>query len=329
MEKTLDRKLGKLRADPGCGEFIICYAADPDIALGVSSMAGLFPSLAAYREHMASLVRDGRLDVLLTSASTMDDLGHRQRLFDGSAVTPAVRANDTTDNWHVRHGAYDTSLSHPFSSTTLDEIRFGTLTPEEGAAPTVNLGLYSVTFNNDVNTDLRTLEAFRRFRVKATRMGFRFFVEIFNPSAPVRLSPEDIPGFVNDCLSRMLAGLPDSSAPEFLKLVYNGPRALEELVAYTPAIIGVLGGSPSTSGDAFTLLYKAKKYGARVALFGRRIQTTEDPLSFARLLREVADGNIAPEEAVKAYHGALQASGIAPRRSLEEDMAVVTPELKL
>lgn len=329
MEKSLDRKLRALRADPGSGEFIICYAADPDIALGVSSMAGLFPSLAAYREHMELLVRDARLDVLLTSASTMDDLGHRRRLFDGSPVTPAVRANDTTDNWHVRHGAYDTSLSYPFSSSTLDEIRFGTLTPEEGAVPAVNLGLYSVTFNNDVKTDLQTLERFRQFRVKATRAGFRYFAEIFNPSAPVRLSPQDIPEFVNDCISRMLAGLPDSSAPEFLKLAYNGPRYLEELVAYTPAIIGVLGGSPSTSGDAFTLLYKARKHGARVALFGRRIQTTEDPVSFVRLLREVADGNIAPDEAVRAYHGALQASGIAPKRSLDEDMKVVTPELKL
>ena len=329
MEKTLDRKLAALRTDPGSREFIVCYAADPDLAAGLSAMAGLFPSLAAYRDHMESLVRDGRLDILLTSASTMDDLGHSRRLFDNSTVTPAVRANDTTDNWHVRHGAYDTDLSHPFSSTPLNEIRFGTLKPAEGAAPTVNLGLYSVTFNNDVATDLQTLKSFRKFRTAAAKVGFRYFVEIFNPSAPVNLDPEHVPEFVNDCISRMLAGIPDSSAPEFLKLTYNGPRALEELVAYTPAIVGVLGGSPSTTCDAYTLLYKAKKHGARVALFGRRIQTTEDPVSFVRLLREVADDNLAPEEAVRAYHGALQASGIEPNRSLDDDLLVVTPELKL
>ncbi len=329
MEKTLDRKLAALRANPSGRDFVICYAADPDLAAGVSAMAGLFPSLAAYRSHMESLVRDGRLDILLTSASTMDELGHRRRLFDDSAVTPAVRANDTTDNWHVRHGAYDTGLSQPFSSTTLNEIRFGTLTPAHGTAPTVNLGLYSVTFNNDVASDLQTLRSFQKFRVAATRTGFRYFVEVFNPSAPVNLEPADVPAFVNDCIARMLAGLPDSSAPEFLKLTYNGPRALEELVAYTPAIIGVLGGSPSTTCDAYTLLHKAKKHGARVALFGRRIQSTEDPVSFVRLLREVADDILAPEEAVRAYHGALQASGIEPKRSLEDDLLVVTPELKL
>ncbi len=329
MEKSLDRRLAALRADPDSEAFIICYAADPDLAAGVSAMAGLFPSLAAYRNHMASLVNDARLDILLTSASTMDELGHRRRLFDASTVTPAVRANDTTDNWHVRHGAYDTDFSHPFSSTTLNEIRYGTLKPADDATPTVNLGLYSVTFNNDVETDLQTLRSFRKFRNAASKAGFRYFVEIFNPSAPVNLAPADMPAFVNDCIARMLAGMPDSSAPEFLKLTYNGPRALEELAAYTPAIIGVLGGSPSTTGDACTLLHKAKRHGARVALFGRRIQTTEDPESFVRVLREVADGNLAPDEAVRAYHGALQASGIKPHRSLKDDLLVVTPELKL
>ncbi len=328
MEKTLDRKLAALRSAKGGNEFVICYAADPDLALGVSSMVGLFPTLAAYREHMESLVRDGQLDILLASASSMDDLAHRRRLFDESAVTPAARANDTTDNWHVRHGVYDTSLSRPFSSSTLDEIRFGTLTPERDAVPAVNLGLYSVTFNNDVDTDLQTLKGFREFRVAAARAGFRYFVEVFNPSAPVNLSPEEIPGFVNDCMARMLAGLPDASAPEFLKVAYNGPRAMEELVAYTPAIVGVLGGPPSTTCDAYTLVSKAKKYGARVALFGRRIQTTEDPVNFVRLLREVADDNLEPEEAVRAYRDALRRAGIAPHRSLEEDLTVVMPELK-
>lgn len=329
MKKTLDTKLASLRKDKSNSDFIICYAADPDLAAGILAMVDLFPSMDAYRDHMDALVRDEKLDILLTSASTMDELGHRRRLFDKSPVTPAVRANDTSDNWHVRHGAYDTSLSHPFSSTTLDEIRYGNLNEADKSNKTVNLGLYSVTFNNDVETDLKTLQKFREFRIAAHAEGFRYFVEIFNPSAPNNLSAEQIPDYVNDCIARMLAGMPDSSAPEFLKLTYNGPKAMEDLVAYTPAIVGVLGGSPNTSLDAFTLLHKAKQHGARVALFGRRIQTTEDPVSFTRMLREVADDNIKPEEAVKAYHGELQKAGIKPNRSLDDDMVIVTPELKL
>ena len=46
------------------------------------------------------------------------------------------------------------------------------------------------------------------------------------------------------------------------------------------------------------------------------------------LLRDIADDNLAPEEVVRAYHGALQASGIKPKRSLQDDLLVVTPELK-
>ena len=329
MEKTLDQKLQRLRSDRSNSDFIICYAADPDLAAGVLAMIHSFPSVDAYRDHMEALVNDAKLDILLTSASSMDELGHRRRLFDNSSVTPAVRANDTTDNWHVRHGLYDTSLSHPYSSSTLDEIRYGTLTPPEGATPAVNLGLYSITFNNDVETDRRSLERIREFRINAVRQGFRYFVEIFNPSAPQGLSSEQVPDFVNDCIARMLAGMPDASAPEFLKLTYNGPKAMEDLVSYTPAIIGVLGGSPSTSLDAFTLLHKAKHHGARVALFGRRIQVTEDPVSFVRVLREVADDNLEPEEAVRVYHGALQKAGIEPQRSLQDDMVIVTPELRL
>jgi DhnA family fructose-bisphosphate aldolase class Ia len=329
MKKSLDTKLAALREDKSKSDFIICYAADPDLAAGILSMVHLFPSVGAYRDHMAALVEDAKLDILLTSASSMDELGHRRRLFDKSSVTPAVRANDTTDNWHVRHGNYTTSLSRPNSSSTLDEIRYGTATPGANAEKTVNLGLYSVTFNNDVETDRDTLQRFREFRLAAREQGFRYFIEIFNPSAPVGLDASQVPDFVNDCIARMLAGMPDSSAPEFLKLTYNGPKAMEDLVNYTPAIVGVLGGSPSTSLDAFSLLHKAKQHGARVALFGRRIQATEDPVSFVRVLREVADDNLQPEEAVKAYHGALQAVGVKPQRSLDDDMVVVTPELKL
>jgi DhnA family fructose-bisphosphate aldolase class Ia len=329
MQKSLDTKLAALREDKSNKDFIICYAADPDLAAGILAMVDLFPSLNAYRDHMDALVRDAKLDILLTSASTMDELGHRRKLFDESPVTPAVRANDTTDNWHVRHGNYATSLSRPNSSSTLNEIRYGEASPAADAEMTVNLGLYSVTFNNDPETDLKTLQKFREFRLAANEAGFRYFVEIFNPSAPQGLDASQVPDFVNDCIARMLAGMPDSSAPEFLKLTYNGPKAMEDLVNYTPSIVGVLGGSPSTSLDAFTLLHKAKQHGARVALFGRRIQVTEDPVSFVRILREVADDNLGPDEAVKAYHGALQELGVKPQRSLEDDMVIVTPELKL
>ncbi len=65
--------------------------------------------------------------------------------------------------------------------------------------------------------------------------------------------------------------------PKFLKLQYNGPRAMEELASYDPThlIVGILGGAAGTARDTFELLSQAEKYGARVALFGRKIHRAE------------------------------------------------------
>jgi hypothetical protein len=100
---------------------------------------------------------------------------------------------------------------------------------------------------------------------------------------------------------------------------------MEELVAYDPhLVVGILGGSAGTTYDAFKLLAEAKKYGGRVALFGRKINQAENQLAFIHFLRLIADGEIEPEEAVKAYHGVLQALGISPNRTLADDMVLQT-----
>jgi hypothetical protein len=81
-----------------------------------------------------------------------------------------------------------------------------------------------------------------------------------------------------------------------------------------------MGGSAGTTYDAFKLIADAQKHGARVALYGRKINNSESPLAFIEFLRRIVDGAIAPEEAVKAYHGVLQSLGITPHRSLADDM---------
>src|SRR5262249_20149733 len=104
-------------------------------------------------------------------------------------------------------------------------------------------------------------------------------------------------------------------------IVYHGPRALEELVAYDPhLVVGILGGSAGTTRDAFQLLRDAKKYGARIALFGRKINNAESQLAFVEFLRLIADGHLEPAEAVRAYHSVLQKLGIPARRPLERDL---------
>ena len=134
-----------------------------------------------------------------------------------------------------------------------------------------------------------------------------------------------MPQFVNDVIARTLAGVTRSQRPIFLKIPYNGPAAMEELVAYDPhLVVGVLGGSAGTTLDAFTLLDEARKYGARAALFGRKINQAESQLAFIEFLRLLAEDVIEPSEAVRAYHAVLDKLGVPPNRPLEEDLTLQT-----
>ncbi|MHC1766257.1 MAG: hypothetical protein AB9869_18480 [Verrucomicrobiia bacterium] len=106
-----------------------------------------------------------------------------------------------------------------------------------------------------------------------------------------------------------------------MKIVYHGPRAMEELAQYDPnLVVGVLGGSAGTTYDAFKLIHDAQKYGARVALFGRKINNAEHQLAFVEMLRLITEGRVSPEEAVRAYHSLLQAKNIKPHRTLDDDL---------
>ena len=109
----------------------------------------------------------------------------------------------------------------------------------------------------------------------------RHFLEVFNPAFDIRLTAgADIGSFINDNIVRTLAGVMEADYPKFLKLQYNGPRAMEELASYDPGhlIVGILGGAAGTARDTFELLSQAENYGARVALFGRKIHLAESPI---------------------------------------------------
>jgi len=336
MEKSLDRKLAALRQDLGCGEFIIADAKDADMAYGIAA-PGKSPeyhhserkyrTLEEYRGQIREVVAQGLVDIMLMSASTNEVLTIEERLFDNSHITPAARANDTTDIHVVRGGTYFRQPSRPFRSATIDHIQCGKATcdPNERTLG-ANLGLYSVTFNNDLDRDLDTLETFKQFRLEAETKGFNYFLEVFDPNALVELESDELGAFINDLIVRSLAGVTRRGMPLFLKMVYHGPKFTEELAGYSKdLIVGILGGASGTTYDAFKLLSEAQKYGARVALFGRKINNSEHQLAFITFLRMIVDGEISPEEAVRAYHGVLQGLGLKPHRSLEEDLTLQTP----
>src|SRR5882724_12998770 len=98
--KTLDQKLARIHANPsGAKDFILADAKDADMAAGLAApgkdaATGRTRSLADYRDQMREVTRQGLVDIMLMSCSTSEELTIRERLFDGSRVTPACRAND-------------------------------------------------------------------------------------------------------------------------------------------------------------------------------------------------------------------------------------------
>jgi len=326
--KSLDQKLANIRANPGSArDFILADAKDADMAAGLAAtgkdaVTGKIRSLSEYRDQMREIVKQGLVDIMLMSASTSEALTIKEKLFVNSRITPAVRANDTTDIHLPAGGTYAAEPSRPFRTATIEQLQSGKVNPApEERRLGADLGLYSITPNNKLEFDYPTLLAYKEFRIEAEAKGFRHFLEVFDPNACGDKCPADLGRFINDLIVRTLAGVPTSGRPVFLKIAYHGPRAMEELVAYDPSLVpGILGGSSGTTHDAFRLLEEAKKYGARAGLFGRKINNSEHQLTFVRFLRAIADGQIGAEEACKAYHGELEKLRIKPYRALKDDL---------
>lgn len=342
--RALDRKLAAIREGAYTpNDFILADAKDGDMAMGVAapgpvrpnspspsrnpgrasggydqvSASTTFKTRRAYLDAMAANVHQGEIDILLASASNAERLTN-EGVFEGSPVTLAVRVNDTSDIWLPRGSSYAREPSRPFRTAALDMVR-----------PFCDLGMFSMTLNNDLTHDHASFEAYARFRDEARRLDLRHFLEVFNPNAPANLSPEELPFFVNDSIIRALAGVTSAERPLFLKIAYNGPQALEELASHDPSlVVGILGGGAGTTRDTYELLHQAERHGARVALFGRKINLAEAPLDLVALMRPVLRRELTPNEAVRAYHAALEKRGLSPLRSLEDDLVVSEPTLK-
>ncbi len=328
----MDQKLARIRDGRYTkADFMIADAKDGDMGSGVcglgpksanGSNAG-FRSRQDYQAQIREIVAQDIVDIMLVSASNLEVL-QAQGAFRQSEVQPAIRANEATDVFGgIRHGRYTMHPSRPFRSASISRLMQSR--PHAGT----DLGLYSMTFNNDIDADMATLEAFNDFREEAAAYGFRYFLEVFNPNAPLNLGKEQVPQFVNDHIVRCVAGVMQADRPLFLKIPFNGPAAMEELASYDSSIvIGVLGGGAGTARDTFELLRQAEKHGARLALFGRKINLAESALEMVAMMRRVVDGAITPAEAVRAYHDALQKQGLRPQRSLDNDLEITEEPLR-
>ena len=327
--KSLDTKIQKIRSDSyESKDFIIADAKDADMAMGIrapgfirnidGSKSDKPDSFQNFLNKMQSLTESELVDVMLMSATAAERLV-KKKIFEKSSVTPAIRLNDTSCIWGmIRNGDYAKEKSRIFATTQLKH-----------AMEYVDLGLYSMTFNKDVDLDIKMLNAYRDFRDEAEKIGMRHFLEVFNSSV-IDLDYFKMGEYVNDCILKTLAGQISKEKPLFLKIAYNGPKAMEELASYDPGnlIIGILGGGKGTTRDCFELVDQAHKYGARVALFGRKINLSEDQNLIVTCMRKVVEGEFNSSDGVKFYHDSLIKKNIKPDRDINDDLVITEEVLK-
>ena len=328
--KNIDIKLKNIRSgDYKASDFIIADAKDADMGGGRRAPGfiredngKLTQKPATYQSYlnkMEEMTKSEMVDVMLMSMTSAERLVNKN-IFSNSKVTPAVRLNDTSCIWGmIRHGEYGDKKSVPFATT---QLTF--------AKKYVNLGLYSLTFNKDSEKDVGMLNQYRNFRYESEKIGMRHFLEVFN-STVISLPIKEMGEYVNDCILKTLAGQISKEKPIFLKIQYNGPKAMDELASYDPGnlIIGILGGKKGTTRDTFELLIQAHKYGARVALFGKKINLCENQIILVQTMRKILEENINSLDAVKLYHDKLIKNKINPDKNIIDDKILTDPSLKM
>ena len=321
--KSLDKKLCRIRAGKYTSkDFIIADAKDGDMAFGVTCPGpngnGKWMPRDHYLKAMVEMTESGLVDIMLMSASSAERL-KQKATFNKSSVTPAVRLNDTTDIWNARGSRYRESASQPFATADFESIQ-----------PLCKLGLYSMTFYNDITADKASLEAYRQFRLEAREYGIKHFLEVFNPAYDIGIKEKNLGHYINDMIIKAVAGVTSADAPQFLKIQFNGTAAMSELTQYDPEGLtaGILGGAAGTTRDTFELALQSEQSGARVALFGRKINLAEAPIKLVSLMRETIEQTLSPIDAVRAYHEHLKQAGITPHRSIKKDLAITESALK-
>src|SRR5213082_1919713 len=205
MTKSLDTRLAEVKTNQASRAFIIADAKDADMAFGVRapgprgylSSRGERPArfspeiwtrdeygyrnLPEFLDIIREVTQQGLVDIMLMSAYVNEQLTIKENLFRNAHVTPAARANDATDVWAVRHGCYTREAAQPFRTATIDQIQCGKIECDRSTHefPGANLGLYSLTFVNQLEQDRQTLLAFKAFREEAEQKNFRYFLEVF------------------------------------------------------------------------------------------------------------------------------------------------------
>ena len=297
---------------------IFVFAADAQASVGLT---GLGPephpephlrTRPEYLDLLRATVAQGSIDGLLLTPADAETLGVEERLFAASPVTPLVRMNAETGIWNPRHGRYRQQPSYPFPTLPVPDAKYCEGLVCEARECHVQLGLYSITLNNDVEYDEATLSAYLRLaREIGNTPGFHHVLEVFLPNLNTPgLDQEKRGEYVADSIVRVMSYLRSHQRPLFIKTEFTTPGVWRALCDFDPTVIvGALGGPRLNSRATLQLAHDVVRNGGKVILFGRSVFMEEDPLRICQSLRAVLDGQMSPEEAHSEYQAGLRAGG--------------------
>jgi len=294
---------------------IFVFAAD---AMASTSLEGLgmvqnptphYRNRIEFLELQRHFIEDAYVDGVLMTPADAEILAQEERLFDHSPVTPIVRMNAETGIWNPRHGIYRQQHSLPFQTVPVETARYCESLVNNATSCHISLGLYSITLNNDVEADERTLNAYLRFAREVSEIrGFEHILEVFLPN--VRIPGMDLERrgeYTADSIHRTMSYLRIRQRPLFIKTAYTTGEIWQALTSFDPTlVIGALGGPRQGPKATLQLAYDVTEYGGKVILFGRTVFQEDEPRSIAKALRAVLDREMSVDEAHNEYQQAVR-----------------------
>lgn len=310
-----ERVFEKLSAPQGLHESpILVFAGDALAAGGLRGLGRVVENgrprprrQAEFLQLCRELSKDGFIDGCLLTPADAETLAVEERLFDTIPVTPLVRLNAETSIWSPRHGQYRNQAAQPFQTVSVKAQA-----PEAAYCTTISgalechvrMGLYSITLNNDVDADRRTLLAYLEFaREVGDHPQFDHFLEVFLPNVNLPgLDTEKRGQYVADSIVRTMSYLKKHQRPRFIKTEFTSAATWRELCEFDPTlIIGALGGPRISTRKTLELAYNVVTNGGRAALFGRTIFEDDNPRAMCQALRAVLNRRLSVDAAFTAY----------------------------
>ena len=276
----LEEKLARIRAGGyRRQDFVIANANDAEMGPGLQAMGPArerdgssrrLRSREEFLEATQAVIRQDISDILLLSVSNLELLLKRDAFtrHGRQAGDPRQRHHRI---WVLRGATYHIKPSRPFRTASLEARKPSPISASiRSPSTTISTPTSSRSKHSPSSAKTRRRTAFRTSSKCSTRTPRTSTTRRCRATSTTRSFAA-------------LAASPRPSGHASQDRIQRPAGARRARLVRSLLVVGVLGGGAGTTRDCFELIHQAEKYGARVALFGRKIRLAESPLDMVRL----------------------------------------------